>query len=270
MKRLTSVLAVVVAVVVVLVVAKNVIAKTIVVGGVKAVTGLTLSIDHLDVGLLSSAVGVKGLKLHNPAGFPEPVMIDLPELYVNYDPAALLAGKVHLEEVRVNLREFVVIRNQQGAVNLDALKPVQQTKAAKGESAKAEPPKPQKASKIQIDVLELNVGKVVYKDYTGGGEPKVQEFSVNIHERYEGINNPYALGSLIVSRALMHTAVAKLANVDLAGMQALAESQLGQAAAVVGDAARAAQRLQGQAADTARSTAGALKKLLPIGNDQQR
>ena len=277
MKRLIPVIAVVVAALVVLMVGKNVLAKTIVVGGVRAITGLKLSIDDLDVGLLDTTVRVNGLKLYNPAGFPEPVMIDLPELYVDYDPTALLKGAVHLEEVRLNLREFVVIRNAQGALNLDALKPVQQTKAATGEPAKTAPPKAtndQQGPRVRVDALELSVGKVIYKDYTGGGKPKVQEFLINIKEHYKGINNPYALGSLIVSRALMQTAVARLANVDVAGMQAAAQSQLNQAlnqiknpSMLTGAAKSTATGVADTGAEAVDAAAGALKKLL--GNNQR-
>jgi hypothetical protein len=279
MKKLIPLLVILAAVVIVLGVAKNVIAKAAIESGVRLMTGLTLSVNHMDVSLLHSAVGIRGLTLHNPAGFPDPVMADLPEIYVDYDLGAFLGGAVHLETVRLNLREFTVVRDRSSALNLDALNVVQESKAAKtGKTAAAKRPV---APQIRIDALELRIGKVVYKDYTGGGAPRVQEFVVNVHERYEHITNPYVLGGIVVSRALMKTTIAQLANFDLGGLQSLAHGQLQHAQRLVGDAVTAAQHLPAQAvkqltdpaalAGTAKSTAeGVLKKLLPPGSSTDK
>ena len=288
-KPLAPLLVMLAAAVVVLGVAKNVIAKTALESGVRLITGLALSIDRMDVGLLRSAVGIRGLQLRNPAGFPDPVMMTLPELFVDYDLGAFLGGKVHLEAVRLHLQEFVVVRDRNGRLNLDALNVVKQSSEAKKGKAAA---KQTAAPSMRIDALDLHVGKVIYKDYTAGDPPRIQEFAVNIHERYQNITNPYVLGGLVVSRALMQTSIAKLANFDLGSLQSLAQSQLQQAQQLVGDAVTAAQNIQTQAmrqlrdpsalAGTAKSTAqgvansgkevvgtaagaatGVLKKLLP-------
>ena len=111
--------------------AKNVIANMAVSGGVKAITGLTLNIRNLSVGVFRSAIGIKGLTLFNPSGFKDRVMVDMPELYVNYDLGAFRKGKVHLKEARLNLREFTVIKNEKGQLNLDSLKVVQAQKEQK-------------------------------------------------------------------------------------------------------------------------------------------
>lgn len=267
---LTPVLVILAAVVIILGVVKNVVAKAAVESGVQLITGLTLSLDRMDVGILNSAVGIHGLRLHNPDGFADKVMINLPEIYVNYDLGAFLGGKVHLEEVRLNLQGFTVVRDRNGALNLDALNVVKASKTAqKGAPA---PAKNAGAPEVRIDALELQVGTVIYKDYSGGGAPKVQEFAVNIHERYEHITNPYVLGGLIVSRALMQTTIAKLAHFDLGSLQSLAGAQLEQAQQLAGDAMGAAHRIQGEAmkqlqdpsalVGTAKGMAGASKQVV--------
>lgn len=283
-RKLAPALIIAAAVIIVIGVAKNVVAKAAVENGVTLITGLTLSLDRMDVGLLKSAVGIRGLRLHNPSGFPDQVMVDLPEIYVHYDLGAFLGGTVHLREVRLNLREFTVVRDRNGTLNLDSLNVVKESKAAK--KGAAAPAKKAGMPEIRIDALELTVGKVVYKDYTGGGAPKVQEFTVNIHERYEHITNPYVLGGIVVSRALMQTSIAKLANFDLGSLQSLAGAQLQQAKKIVGDAVTAAQTLQGTAegvagagkealgaaagaaTGAAKQTTETLKKLLPFNNNQ--
>lgn len=269
--------------------AKNLVAKAAVMGGVKAMTGLNLKIRQMDVGVFKSAIGIHGLLLENPSGFPEQVMLDLPDIYVDYDLGAFLQRRVHLEEVRLDLKEFTVIKDQQGRLNLDALNVVSESKAPSVEHKPAE-----RAPEIQIDALQLKIGKVVYKDYAGGGAPNVQEFPVNIDERYEHITNPQALAALIVSRAMMNTAVAKLTGLKLTAIQSQMGAQLQQAAQVMAETAKqlsaAAVQLQGAAAGmtdgakaaaegvtgagkealgtaagAVKDTSKALKKLLPFG-----
>ena len=294
---LTTLLVMLAAAVLVFGVAKNVIAKAAIESGVRLITGLRLSIDRMDVGLRRSAVGIRGLKLYNPAGFPDPVMADLPEIFVDYDLGAFLGGKVHLEEVRLNLQEFVVVRDRGGKLNLDALNVVKQSKETKKDKAAAA--KQTAAPSMRIDALELHIGTVIYKDYTAGGSPRVQKFPVNIHERYQNITNPYVLGGLVVSRALMQTSIARLANFELGDLQSLAHTQLQHAERLMGDAVNAAQVIREEAVKqlkdpsqltgTVKSTAegvansgkealgtatgaatGVLKKLLPPGTDDAR
>ncbi len=104
---------------------------------------------------------------------------------------------------------------EKGELNLDSLRVVEEKKEEKveGEEEKTEMPE------IQIDVLELKISKVVYKDYSKGTPPKVREFNVNIDERYENITNPRTLISLIIVKALKNTAIASLTNFNLGALQ---------------------------------------------------
>ena len=169
MKRWRSVAGILAAVLIVLVVAKNVIAKTVVESGVRLITGLRLSMDGMDLGLLETSIGIRGLKLYNPPGFADPLMVSLPEIYVDYDPIALLSGGVHLEDMRLDLQEFTVERNAQGQLNLDSLAVVKESKRARqGQPAAATKPK----TRLRIDVLDLRIGTVLYKDYSAGSPPR--------------------------------------------------------------------------------------------------
>jgi len=110
---------------------KNLIIKTSVSAGVKAMTGLKLNIKSMNVGILNSLIGINGLQLFNPPGFVDELMVDLPEVYVDYDLGAFIKRKVHLEEVRLNLKEFSVIKNEKGELNLDSLRVVEEKKRRK-------------------------------------------------------------------------------------------------------------------------------------------
>ena len=258
-------------VLVIVIVGKNAIAKAAISTGVRAMTGLNLRIDKMSVKLLGSSVGINGLRLHNPAGFSEKMMIDVPEIYVDYDPAALVAGRVHLEEVRLEIKEFLVIKNEKGALNINALKPVQEAEKTKGQPpAPKEPAQAKKPMSLKVDRMRLRVGRVVYKDYTQGPNPRVEEYAVNIDEQYQNITNPQALAGLIVARSLANTAIARLANFDFRALQGSLGENFEQATELIGSAADTARHFQTDATQqlekSKESMTGAvnqLKKFLP-------
>ncbi len=265
MKVLRTIAMLIVVALVVVFVGKNVIAKAAVVAGVKQVTGLGLRIHDLDVGLPKTFVSVKGLEVLNPVGFPSGTLMDVPEIYIDYDLAAILKGEVHLEELRLNMKELTVVRNAEGAVNVNSIRAVNKTK----EEAKA-PAKPKpaagKAPRVRIDRVSLQVGRVVYKDYSQGKEPQVKEFNINLNEQFQNVNDPYALATLIITRALAKTTIASLANLDLdslqAGVTSLLQQQSGALFSTIGDAGKAAGAISGDAGRAVQETTNTLKKIL--------
>lgn len=236
-----------------LVFARGWVAKTVLAAGVRGVTGLSLSIRSLDLGLLKNQVRVEGMLLKNPVGFPEPVMAEIPELFVHYDLGGFFQGKIHLEELRLHLKRFVVVKNRQGELNLNAITAVQ--KAREGKKRPEVPPAAEKPaaepSGFKVDHLHLTVGKVVYKDYSTGAEPVVHEFNVGIDEHYQDITNPVMLGSLIVSRALVKTTIANLADFDLSVFQGQLSGALQRSGEVATQAVEAVQRKSKEALDSA-------------------
>lgn len=213
MKKLVSILIVVVAVLFGLAILKNGIAQGAVQGVFKSMTGLDLKIGSLNLGLMAGRMEARGIQLKNPAGFKDPVMVDMPVLLVDLVPGSLLKGGAHLEEVQLDLKELLVVKNADGKLNLDSLKPAGGQKASAGKPAKTA-----KAPQIQIDNLRLKIGRVVYKDYSKGGEPSVQVFELNLDEPYQNISNINAILPLIVTKALYNTTLGKLVNFDLKGL----------------------------------------------------
>ena len=197
---------------------KDMLIKFILIKGVNRISGLNLQIESMKVGITRPVIEIKNLELFNPAGFPEQLMVQLPGFYLDYEPLAFLNGKVHIKLLRLNLLQFVVVKNQKGVLNLDSLKAFQ----AKGE--KKEKGKP---SEFLIEQLELKIGKVVYKDYSKGLTPKVTEFNLDIDAKYNNISNPSTLVSLIVVRALMNTTISSLANFDLSPLTNILNQHFG-------------------------------------------
>ena len=216
-RKIIIIPAIVFAVLIALFFGKNMIIKTSVSAGVKAMTGLKLSIRSMNVGVFKSLIGINELKLYNPSGFVDELMIDLPEIYVDYDLGAFMKGKAHFEEVRLNLKEFIVVKNADGQLNLDSLKVVEAAEEEevieKGKKEKTKMPD------LQIDLLDLKIGTVIYKDYSKGTPPKERVFNVNIDERYENITDPQSFVRLIILKALKNTTIASLTNFDLGKLQ---------------------------------------------------
>ena len=111
------------------------------------------------------------------------------------------------------------MKNEAGELNLDSLRVVEEAEEAeepeKNDSGKEKTEMPD----IQTDLLELKIGKAIYKDYSKGTPPKEKVYNVKINERYENITNPQSFVRLIIFKALKNTTIAKLTNFDLGKIQ---------------------------------------------------
>ena len=274
---------------------KNVVIKTSVTAGVRAMTGLKLSIRSMDFGIFKTLIGINELQLYNPSGFVDKLMIDCPEIYVDYDLGAFMKGRTHLEEVRLNLKEFIVVKNEAGELNLDSLKVVKEEEVIDKDKKEKS-----KTRELQIDILELRIDKVVYKDYSKGTPPKVKEYNVNIDDRFENITDPKTFGRLIIVKALKNTTIARLANFDIEKLQRgisgtvrkTAEKALetpGRAIEIGKDAGekaretaeekvkkaieaekKAGEKVKETAEEAVEKAADAIKKILPFGKKEDK
>jgi len=161
--------------------------------------------------------------------------------------------------MRIDMKEFTVVKNEKGELNLNSLKVVQAQREGKRPQEKTAQ-EGKKAPEVQIDSLGLKIGKVIYKDYSRGGKPSVQEFNVNINEKYENITDPYSLVSLIVVKTLMNTSIARLTNFDLGGLQGTVSDTLSSAQKVAAKAAVQAEASVREGAKQAQEAAAAAQK----------
>ena len=253
MKKRYLILIIILCVFLVLIIGKNMVIKHVLAGGVKTLTGLKMHIDKTDVGVFSTKIALEGLTLYNPKDFPDKVMIEMPELYVDYDLGAMFKKNVHLSELRINLKEFVVVRNKDGLLNLDSLKVVKETK-----QESAQPDKKVKKAKpdgsFQIDVMSLKIDKVIFKDYSVGDKPKITEYPVNINEKFTNINDPKKVANVIIVKAVLNTAIGRLTSFDVNALATSASDTLKGATKIVGSTAGAAVDTGKKAAKTATET----------------
>ncbi|HTL47207.1 MAG TPA: hypothetical protein VL688_03985 [Verrucomicrobiae bacterium] len=257
--------------------------------GVEKVTGLQLEMGTVNTDFQNTLASIDGIKLHNPPGFQDPLMVDIPLVYVDYHLGDILKGNIHLQDLRLHLKELLVIRNKDGKLNLDYLKAA--TAAKKGEvpppAEQAPAPAEQKKGpgiKVQIDKVDLKVDRVIYKDYTVGNDPIVQTFDVNISEQHENITNPQTLVTLIVAKALRNTTIARLTNLNSEFLQSnvfdtmtMANQAANNVASqlegkVTGTGGALVGKLGGEGQvveDKAKALFGSLKNKLPVGNGSQ-
>lgn len=231
---------------------KNAIAKAALLKWVNTATGLEMTVKSVNIGIIRTLIDIKGLRLSNPYGVPDRLMADMPEIYVDYNLRAFTKGKVHLEEVRLNLKELIVVRDRENRVNLDSLAMVQTIK--EGINSRQERANARQRSKkpsFRIDLLKLKVGKVLYKDYSQGPQPIIQEYNIDIEEEYENITNPYVFLSLIIARSLAKTPFEVLADFDIDSLKKEAPKMLNNAK----DAAQKAVE----------RTRRRIKEILPLG-----
>ncbi|MBI4970493.1 MAG: AsmA family protein [Candidatus Omnitrophica bacterium] len=219
---LTPIIAIIIVIIVVFAIGKNLILKAAIEGGGKAATGLSLTMDSINLDFGKTSLEIKNMRLFNPKGFPDKIMCEIPEIYLSLKLGELFKGTVHVPKMTLDLKELTVEKNAEGETNVNSLKPVQKQKEEKAETAKEK--KKGEAPKLLIDELNLKVGKVIYKDFTAT-PPTVKEYNVNLDENYKDIKDPGALVSLILVKALMKTSISELTNLDLSDLKSSLKNQ---------------------------------------------
>jgi hypothetical protein len=173
---------------------------------------------------------------------------------------------------------------------------LQGTQKSSGPTPKGGPNTPAKAIPIQIDLMHLKIGKVVYVDYAGES-PLVKEFRINLDQNYQNITDLNSVVRLIVLKAMMSSGISNLVNLDigvlegtLTGAFNTSTKLAAQAAAKSMDALTAAAENPGQVAGQAggmfkgttgtvenaakevvsgvKNAASSLKKLNPFGKSE--
>jgi len=194
MKKFFIVLGIIVVSLVGISVFKDLIIKSMVTTAISRITGAPVHMDGFSLNIVSSTIHISGFKMYNPGGFPKGILVSCPKIKVLYDRATLFKEKRHLLLVEVELIEMGLTKNKEGKLNVDSLKIVQQSKSS--------PPIP-----MQIDLLTLSIGKIVYKDYTMGTEPGVRVKEVNRHKSYKGIPTAQQLALLVLAEPMKAAAI---------------------------------------------------------------
>jgi len=204
MKKFIIALGIVVILLACITIFKNLIIKSVVTTAASRIIGAPVHIDSFSLNILSSTIHISGFKMYNPSGFPEGIMLSCPTIKVIYDRGALLQQKSHFLIVEIALKEMQLSKNKAGKLNVDSLKIVQQSKSTS-------------SIPMQIDLLTLNIGKIVYKDCMIGTEPSMQVYDVDRHKTYKGILTAQELALLVLIEPMKSAAIknADICRIDL-------------------------------------------------------
>lgn len=166
----------VVLLIVVVILGRNMIIKSSVPPAVKKITGFEASIGDIDVGLLSSKVGLKDLKVMNPSDFGEKMMLDAPEIYVEYKLPTMMSQRREFPVIRLNIQQVVVVKNEKGESNVARIMEFK----PKSEGPSAE---------NFFGTLDLTLGTVRYVDYSKmhDGKPFTKDLTLNFHRTYHDL-----------------------------------------------------------------------------------
>lgn len=251
-KLLSKVFGIILIVIVVVVLFRNFIIKTVATVGFKSATTLPLKIGHFNLGIISSKLEIKDLRIENPKDYKnDRLLADMPEIYVDYRIKPLLTGKIHIDEIRYHLRELVIVVRADGTKNIDNLLIMKKAKKTEEKAKKAPKEDSSKTAKkktnVQIDNLSFRVDTVKFIKYDEEGEAKTKEWNINLDANYEDIKSLEAVGGLILTKAIAKTTIASLTNLDLGGLNSIVSGSLGAGK-------EAATKIMGTATDTASET----------------
>jgi hypothetical protein len=180
-----------------LVVGRNFVARKSVEIGTRRVTGFPLEIGSVDVGLFDSQLNVRNLKLMNPPDFEEKMFVDWLHLYLDYRLGSMLIGSPHINNMLVNLKQVVIVKNSKGESNVQRLKGVASSSAAGGTGPQTAKSDNGKKMRCRVDQLQIHIGTVTIKDYTGG-KPSERSFNLNVDASYKGITDPTDITRLVL------------------------------------------------------------------------
>lgn len=144
--------------------------------GIHHSTGIKTHDYSLSLDLRQGGVWINNLKFFNPPGFEEELMLDMPQLYIDYRPEKLLKGSFEIDYLRVYLKKVFLIKNKKGELNLRQIKPFSG------------------AANIPAGRMNLIVDEIIYKDYTVGREPVVQILDADIRGEFNQVSD---IGKLI-------------------------------------------------------------------------
>jgi hypothetical protein len=128
-------------------------------------------IGGVSSGLLDPKVTIENSKLYNKSEFGGTLFLDVAELHVEYDRAALRRREFHITLMRLNLRELDVVKNADGVTNIMSLANTMAPRKSGGGSRTVAPLNGYTFT--GIDVLNLSVGAVKYVDLKEPGRNRV-------------------------------------------------------------------------------------------------
>jgi uncharacterized protein involved in outer membrane biogenesis len=151
------------------------------------VTSFPATISGLDIKLTRFHVVARDIVIHNPKDlYQEPLAMKIHLFEGYYAPTSFLGSEPHFEKISLDIPEIVVVKNQNGEINLKRIQNHRKNQTAAD-------------SKFQIDELVLSVGKITYLDETK--QPvETKTYQVNLRDRsYENLRSSEDIKKVVLN-----------------------------------------------------------------------
>ena len=132
---------------------------------IRGQTGMEAEIGRFHLALFEPAIEIQNLRIYNPTNFGGTPFLDIPEIHVEYDRAALMRREIHITLLRLNLGELDIVKNQAGQTNIFSLGLKLPAKKSGGVSNVVANLKTQTGYDFKgIDTLNVSIGKAKFVD----------------------------------------------------------------------------------------------------------
>ena len=176
--------------------------RVIVQHNIRAQTGMEAEIGKFHLGLLEPVVHIENLKLHNPPNFGGTPFLNIPEIHVEYDRAALAKNEIHITLLRFNLGELDIVKNEAGQTNLFSLGLALPGKESVAKSRDTAEFKKRTGLDFKgIDVLNVSVGTAKFIDLKDQRNNREQNIGIE-NQVMKNVKTPADLAGLAVLVAL--------------------------------------------------------------------
>ena len=164
--------------IVILLLSLNSILRVYVEHRIRAQTGMDAEIGKFSVGLTEPTVTIQNFKLYNPPDFGGTPFLDIREIHVEYDRAALAKRQLHLTLLRFNLGELDIVKNEAGRTNIFSLGVTLPSKKSGGGKSAADFKKQTGFEFKSIDVLNVSVGTAKFIDLKDQSHNRTQKIGL--------------------------------------------------------------------------------------------
>jgi hypothetical protein len=194
--------ALVMVVVIVLLLSYNSILRVLIEHNIRAQTGMDAEIGSFNLALSSPTITIKKFKLYNSPDFGGTPFLDIPEIYVEYDRAALARQEIHVTLMRFNLGELDIVKNQNGQTNIFSLGVPMPSKKSGGH-AEINFKKQTGYDFKGIDTLNVSIGTAKYIDLKNPQNNRAQTIGIDncVIPNVKSATDLAGLGALVILRS---------------------------------------------------------------------
>ncbi len=188
--------------IVILALTYNSLLRVLIEHNIRKQTGMDAEIGRFQLSLTEPTMTILDLKIYNPPDFGGTPFLEIPEIHVEYDYAALAQHKLHLTLVRFNLGELDIVKNARGQTNIFSLGlALPKNTGGSGNHERDELKRQTGLDFTGIDALNVSVGTFKYIDLKDQRNNRTQKVGLD-NQVIPHVKAPTDLAGLAVLVAL--------------------------------------------------------------------